>query len=460
MVDEADSIVTGRMAQDARTLVVGMGVTGLSCVRYLLGRGESVSVADSRTAPPALDEISRLLPGEAIHCGGFDETLFAGFDRLIVSPGVPLETAAIEAARRAGAVIMGDIELFAASARAPVVAITGSNGKTTVTTLLSQMAERAGRQVRTGGNIGVAALDLLEGEVPDLYVLELSSFQLDTTMRLAAAVAVVLNISPDHLDRHADMAAYRAAKLRVYSGAGIMVVNRDDAGLQEVLDEARAGGRKMMTFGMQAPDGDEDFGLLNIDGREMIAQGHTPLLDVAELKMVGRHNIANVLAALTLGSACGLGRDAMVAAARDFPGLPHRVQWIAESRGVRWFNDSKGTNVGATAAAIEGMPGKVVLIAGGQGKGADFTALREPLAHRGRAAVLIGEDADLIASAVADVVTVSRASDMPEAVARADELAQAGDCVLLSPACASFDMFSGYEARGEAFVCAVKERLS
>ncbi|MCW8917806.1 MAG: UDP-N-acetylmuramoyl-L-alanine--D-glutamate ligase [Gammaproteobacteria bacterium] len=434
------------------TLVVGLGQTGLACARFLAARGERFAAADSRANPPGLDELRCEFPDVECHCGAFDEALLRRAKRLLLSPGVAPQEPAIVAAQQAGAELLGDIELFARHADAPVVAITGSNGKSTVTTLVGEMAKAAGRVVQVGGNLGTPALALLSTTAPDLYVLELSSFQLELTSSLNAAAAVVLNISEDHLDRHGSVEHYAAIKATIYRGDGAVILNRDDA---QVMAMALPG-RTTVSFGLGAAPTENDFGLLQHNGSSWLGRGNTPLLAVQEMKMPGRHNWANALAALALGGAVGLEMAAMLKVLRDFPGLPHRCQWVAEQQGVNFYEDSKGTNVGATLAALEGMPGeRVVLIAGGQGKGQEFLPLRPAVAARARAVVLLGEDAALIEQALVGAAPLLLANDMADAVAKARRLAEPGDAVLLSPACASFDMFRNYVHRGEAFVAAV-----
>lgn len=433
------------------TLVVGLGATGLACARFLASRGEQFAIADSRENPPGIDVLKREFPDIEYHCGEFDAALFQRANRLLLSPGVAPQHPAIVAAIDAGIEVLGDIELFARNADAPVVAITGSNGKSTVTTLVGEMAKAAGRDVRVGGNIGTQALELLQDSTPDLYVLELSSFQLEVTRSLNAAAAVVLNISEDHLDRHGSVEHYAAIKQTIYSGDGVVVLNHDDV----VVMAMRPDGRDVITFGL---DNAEGFGLLLCEGETFLARDGEALLNVHEMKMPGRHNWSNALAALALGDAVGLEMAAMLKVLREFPGLPHRCQWVAEQNGVNYYEDSKGTNVGATLAALAGLPGeKVVLIAGGQAKGQDFSPLKTVVAKRARAVVLIGEDARVIEKALLRAAPLVMAADMSDAVTKARKLAKAGDSVLLSPACASFDMFANYIARGEAFISAVKE---
>lgn len=436
------------------TLIVGLGKTGLSCARFLTGQGVPLAVTDSRAQPPGLIELQRNLPDIAVFVGGFDPMVFAAAQQLIVSPGVSLREPLIADAILRDTPVLGDIELFARYAKAPVVAITGSNGKSTVTTLVAEMAKNAGRSVRAGGNLGTPALDLLAATEPDLYVLELSSFQLETTASLNAAAAVVLNISIDHMDRYQNIDEYIAAKERVYRGTGIMVLNADDAAVMAMAQRDRT----TVSFGLSEPGNESianHFGVIDSAGQAWLAHGTQLLMAVTDVRIKGLHNIANALAALALGNAVGLPMDAMLGTLRDFPGLPHRSQWVAELDGVAWYNDSKGTNVGATLAALQGMPGKVVLIAGGVGKDADFTPLRQAALEKARAVVLIGRDAPLIEAALNGVVAVAHATTMQDAVIQARYLAQSGDVVLLSPACASFDMFSGYEERGQVFTDAV-----
>lgn len=434
------------------TAVVGLGGTGLSVARHLARRGIPFRVLDSRAQPPGLAALRRELPEVEAALGPFAPDALRGVERVVLSPGVAPDEPMVAAAAAAGAEVVGDIELFAREAAAPVVAVTGSNGKSTVTALVAQMVEKAGLRVAMGGNIGTPALDLLAHAVPDLYVLELSSFQLETTSSLDARAAVVLNVSPDHLDRHPDLAAYAGLKRRIFRGHGTVVVNADDPVVAAMAEP----GREVVRFTLGSPTG-TDYGLRNVDGEAWLSRGAQPLLPASVLRMAGRHNLANALAALALGEAAGLPLPAMLEAVRTFAGLPHRCQRVAEHDGVAWYNDSKGTNAGATEAALRGVPGsKVVLIAGGQGKGADFAPLRAPVRERARAVVLIGEDADRIEAALAGAVPTVRAVDMEAAVAAAAELAHPGDSVLLSPACASFDMFPDYQARGEAFVRAVE----
>lgn len=438
----------GVIVSDRRTLVVGLGKTGLSCVRYLCEQGRDVAVADSRMAPPGLDELRAKWPELPVYLGEFENELFAGFNELVVSPGISVAEPAIRHALESGAVIRGDIDLFAEAADAPIVAITGSNGKTTVTTLVGEMARAAGRRVEVGGNIGTPALDLL-GRGADLYVLELSSFQLETTRELNALAATVLNVSDDHMDRYPTKMAYFQAKQRIFNGCRNAVVNLDDALSTPMARDSL----RFLCFGFHRVNPDT-FSTRDDDEGTWITFGFDNLLLADELGLMGRHNVSNVMAALALGHAAGLPMDVMLETARNFRGLPHRCEFIRRVDDVDYINDSKGTNVGATAAAIESLvpvDGKIVLIAGGKGKGADFSSLAEPVAAHCRAVVLIGADAGLIAFALGDQTRVVNATDMADAVHKAANLAEPGDRVLLSPACASFDMFRDYGDRGDSF---------
>lgn len=447
-----EGVLRERLAIDGRSLVLGLGVTGLSCARFLHRLGLDLELADDRDAPPLLARIREELPGVPVHCGELPANLLDRCARLIASPGIAPGHPLVSAARAKGLPVIGDIELFALCARAPVAAITGSNGKSTVTALLGEMARASGRRVAVGGNTGVPALDLLTLPEPDLYVLELSSFQLETTESLAARAATILNVSADHLDRYRDMREYLEAKLRIWRGCGVAVVNRDD----ELSRNAAVVAARAVSFGFDAPADADSYGLVREGGRVWLAKGNERLLATDEMRLRGGHNALNALAALALGEAMGLPREGMLEGLRRFPGLPHRMQWVGERSGVNWYNDSKGTNVGATLAAIAGTDAPLVLIAGGLGKNQDFTPLAAALAGRARALVLIGRDAGLIEDAVAGAVPVVHAGDMNDAVAQAANLAREGDVVLLSPACASFDMFKGYDHRGECFVAAFR----
>jgi UDP-N-acetylmuramoylalanine--D-glutamate ligase len=451
-----------------KVLVLGLGDTGLSMAKWLARRGAAVTVADTRAVPPRLAELKRSLPSVPAHCGPFRNEIFADADLIAVSPGVPLADPNVQRAMAAGARVVGDIELFAqavADRRPRILAVTGTNGKSTVTSLAGAMARSAGADCEVAGNIGPAVLDALmrredEGQAAGLWVLELSSFQLETTTSLAADAATVLNISEDHLDRYRGIDDYARAKARVFSGDGIQVLNRDDPRSFAMA----LPGRKTIGFGLDSPRRAEDWGLLGRGGEPWLAQGANALLAVREMRLAGLHNAANALAALALCRALGLPLEPLLAALREFKGLPHRVELAGEAHGVRWYDDSKGTNVGSTVAALAGLAqsgAKLILIAGGDGKGQDFSPLRDAVARSARALVLIGRDAPLIEAAVAGAgVPIRRAASMGEAVALAAQAARPGDAVLLSPACASFDMFRDYKHRGEVFRLAVERVIN
>jgi UDP-N-acetylmuramoylalanine--D-glutamate ligase len=441
--------------QAQQTLVVGLGKTGLSCARHLAAQGVPFVVTDSRAEPPGLQQLHDEMAGLVAHVGGFLDSDFAQAEQIILSPGISRQEKHVQAAEQRGAEVLGDIELFAREANAPVVAITGTNGKSTVTTLVAEMARASGKRVQVGGNLGMPALELLHDEQTELYVLELSSFQLETTYSLNAIAAVVLNITADHMDRYDSLEAYTQAKQGVYHGDGVMVINADDPLVEAMADEQR----HVIRFGLGTPR-DNDFGLIEKDGEVYLARGQQALLAVSEMKLAGRHNQANALAALALGTAIDLELEAMLDVLRTFKGLAHRSEWVAEVNGVRWYNDSKATNVGAAVAALEGMPGTLVLIAGGDAKGADFSALRDAVKDRVRCVVLLGRDASLIEQAIQGAVQLRHATDMQDAVRQAADCAEPGDSVLLSPACASFDMYPNFEARGADFIAVVRRLAS
>ncbi len=440
------------IASSETRVVFGLGATGLSCARYLHARGLPFAIVDTREQPPELVALQVEMPEVPFYAGQWPADLLTSASELIVSPGVALDQPDVASASAAGASVVGDIDLFVREAQAPVIGITGSNAKSTVTELVGMMAAAAGLNAGVGGNLGTPALDLLAAD-RELYVLELSSFQLERVGKLGLAVAAVLNVSADHLDRHGSMPRYHQAKHRIFQGCGKAVVHRGDPLTVPPLAE----GMELVEWQLGTPDL-KGFGLRVEAGREYICHGFERLLPVEEVGLAGRHNLGNALAALAIGFAAGLPMEAMLQAIREFSGLPHRCQPVAEIGGVRYINDSKGTNVGATLAALEGLGGEgdIVLIAGGQGKGADFGGLRAAVERHCRHVLLLGEDAEKIARALGNVIPVERVRDMPEAVERAAVLAQAGDTVLLSPACASFDMFRGYAARGEAFSTAVR----
>jgi UDP-N-acetylmuramoylalanine--D-glutamate ligase len=433
-----------------RALVAGLGKTGQSVIRHLRARGWQVAATDTRAEPPGLAALRAQLPGIEIATGGLDARLLAGADIVVASPGLPQEDPFFAAARARGVPVVGDIELFARSGARPVVGITGTNGKSTVTTLVARMAERAGLATRAGGNLAPPALDLLEGGAAQLYVLELSSYQLETTYSLELAAATVLNVTPDHMDRYADMAAYAAAKARIFDHCATAVINLDDP----LVATMPRPGQKVLGFSLDAAGG-ADYFVVADSGRDWLTHRGDRLVAMDELHLVGSHNAANALAALALGEALGLARAPMLAALRDFPGLPHRAAFVRELAGVRYVNDSKGTNVGATLAAVAGFRGPLLVIAGGDGKGQDFAPLAAAFAGKVRRVLLIGRDAAQIEAALAGACETERCATLEAAVEAAARAARPGDTVLLSPACASLDMFRDYAQRGDVFAHAV-----
>ena len=442
------------IASDHFRIVVGLGKSGMSLVRFLARQGLPFAVVDTRANPPELATLREQFPQVEVRCGELDVEFLCRARELLVSPGLAIATPALQAAAARGVKLSGDIDLFARYAKAPIVAITGSNAKSTVTTLVGEMAAAAGKKVAVGGNLGTPALDLLDDAV-ELYVMELSSFQLETTDQLNAEVATCLNISEDHMDRYADLQQYHLAKHRIFRGARQVVVNRDDALSRPLIADQVV----CWEFGLGKPDF-KRFGLLDEQGEKYLALRFDTLLPVRELKIRGAHNQANALAALALGHAVGLPMDVMLATLRQFAGLAHRCQWVGERAGVSYYDDSKATNVGAALAAIEGLgadiAGKLVLIAGGDGKGADFSPLKLSVSKFCRAVVLLGRDAERLAAALGDAAPLIRVTSLDEAVQRAAEQAEAGDAVLLSPACASLDMFKNFEERGRLFAQAVE----
>jgi UDP-N-acetylmuramoylalanine--D-glutamate ligase len=434
-------------------LIIGLGQTGLSCVRFLVKQGYNIAIMDTREKPPELVTLQTEYPEVIVHVGGLNTAWLQKADVIVLSPGIDPRLTEIVAAKKAGVEIIGDVELFARYVNAPVVAITGSNGKSTVTTLLADMAQQAGATIQVGGNLGTPALDLICEPAPDFYIVELSSFQLETVTSLNAFAATVLNISPDHLDRYDCVEDYQSVKSRIYNGDGVMVINRDD----DIVNKISLSGRNNIGFSLKSTEG-VDFGLINQNGKQWMAEGQLALIAVEELKIVGKHNIANGLAALALGSAMALSMTAMLIALKQYSGLPHRCRLVLENHNIRWFNDSKATNVGASIAAIEGLDarGKIILIAGGIAKDQDFSALTSSLNNNVHTVILIGKDAKLIGDVVPKEVGIYYATTMQDAVINAQKLAQEGDNVLLSPACASFDMYSSYVDRGNAFEAAVK----
>lgn len=446
-------------------LIVGLGASGVSALRYLAREGAKLVVTDSRAAPAGVEALRREFPQVEFRLGAFDASRpLTQFAEAVVSPGVSLDEPFVHSLIAAGIPVIGDIELFARAVSSPVsrlsspgvIGITGSNGKSTVTTLVGEMARAAGLRVKVGGNLGTPALDLLSDDT-ELYVLELSSFQLETTHSLRCSAAAFLNLAEDHLDRHHDMARYAAIKSRIFDGCEVAVVNRDDEAVMREVEfhGAKKGARRVtriVSFGLGAPDPREhEYGITEHESGRWLACGTSRLTPHASLRIHGLHNAANALAALALADAVGIAREAALQALREFRGLPHRCEFVAERGGVTWLNDSKGTNVGSTLAALKGLSGPIVWLGGGQGKGQDFSPLAQPLADKGRAALLFGQDAQAIEDAICGALPVYRDPDMNAALSRAKTLAQPGDQVLLSPACASLDQFRNYVERGERF---------
>ena len=437
-------------------VVAGLGISGVSAVNFLHEKGYRVAVTDSRALPPGHDQIPTQVQTSF---GQFDQELLLSAEEIIISPGLDPKLPEIRAAIAKGIPVISEIQVLRRATDKPIVAITGSNAKSTVTTLIGLMAENAGKKVAVGGNLGRPALDLIKDD-PELYILELSSFQLETTSNLNAEVAVVLNLSEDHLDRHGDMMGYHTAKHRIFQGVKKVVHNRDDSLTRPLVPDATP----MQSFGLNAPDMNQYGVLRETDGTMWLARGRERLLKSSDMYMQGTHNVANALACLALGEAIDLPLDSMLETLKTFKGLEHRCEFVKDVNGVRYYNDSKGTNIGATLAALDGLgaaievqQGQVAIILGGQGKGQDFTALRESLSKFAKVAVLIGEDCPVIEKAIEGTTTLLHAESLAEAVALCQQNTQPNDVVLLSPACASFDMFSGYPQRGHQFVALVNE---
>ncbi|MHA3893449.1 UDP-N-acetylmuramoyl-L-alanine--D-glutamate ligase [Acinetobacter sp. GXMZU3951] len=432
-------------------VVAGLGISGVAAVNFLHENGYRVAVTDSRPTPPGHDQI----PAEVqTSFGQLDQELLLQAEEIIVSPGLDLKLPELQAAVAQQIPVVSEIQILRRATDKPIVAITGSNAKSTVTTLMGLMAQEAGKKVAVGGNLGRPALDLTKDD-PELYILELSSFQLETTSNLNAAVAVVLNMSEDHLDRHGDMWGYHQAKHRIFQGVKKVVYNRDDSLTRPLVPDVTP----MQSFGLNAPDLNQYGILRDSDGSIWLARGRERLLKSSEMYIQGTHNVANALACLALGEAIGLPLESMLNTLKHFKGLEHRCEFVKEVNQVRYYNDSKGTNIGATLAAIDGLgaaieaqQGKVAIILGGQGKGQDFTALKDSLAKYAKLAVLIGEDAHLIEQAITGTTTILHAATLKQAVELCQVQTQAHDVVLLSPACASFDMFKSYGDRGHQFV--------
>ncbi|NOY73455.1 MAG: UDP-N-acetylmuramoyl-L-alanine--D-glutamate ligase [Gammaproteobacteria bacterium] len=429
------------MLDKPSTLIVGLGKTGFSCVKRLVAEGVPVAVTDSRDQPPFLQALKEQFPDVAVFLGGLSEDAFKMAQQIVISPGVSLALPEIQQAASRGLPVLGDVELFARRCQAPVIAITGSNGKSTVTAIVNDMIKEAGYTVRVGANYGTPALDLLADEDPDYYLLELSSFQLETTMSLSPKVSVLLNLSPDHLDRYESVEDYYAAKRRIYRGAEHIVSTIEEAD-NDVLKE-----RETITFGLA----DADANVEEIEGQAWIVYRRQPIIAVNELQLLGQHNLCNALAAVAIASAIALPHPAIVAVLKSFSGLPHRMEWVAEKFGVVWINDSKATNIGSTEAALLGLGGRIILLAGGDSKGANFNMLRTAVEQHVKTLVLYGRDAPLLSDALSGLVPIQQVATLEEAVQNAAQIATKGDQVLFSPACASFDLYDNYERRGDAF---------
>lgn len=431
-------------------LVAGLGKTGHAIANFLRRKNLSFIAFDTRAEVDGIDEFRADFPGTQVYLQQLPDAIYSKLIQIIVSPGVDLRADFLQRARGLDIEIIGDIECLAREISAPVIAITGTNGKSTVTTLVGAMAQAAGLNVIVAGNIGMPVLEQLDPECrPDLWVLELSSFQLDLTYSLNPIAATILNVTADHLDRHITMAAYTAAKQRIYTGAKNIIYNRQDAGTYP------QNGENIITIGLDEPPEECHWGIIQQCNDTYLARGSKCLLSIDNLAIKGTHNWQNALAACAFATIIGISEQHIISVLTTFGGLPHRCQLVRSLNQVEWINDSKGTNVGATLAAIHGigtsMTGKIVLIAGGLGKGADFTALKQPLENHVRALILIGEDTEKIATAVAGSTMIIKEKSMQDAVNSAQLCAVAGDTVLLSPACASFDMFDDFNHRGAAF---------
>lgn len=434
-----------------RTAIIGLGITGYSVVKYLYGR-EKLVVLDTRKLPPGLAELQQHFPDVDIRLAAtsFDPR---DYDRAIVSPGIALDSCLLEAA--SGRIPFdSDIDLFCEAAQAPIIAITGTNGKSTVTDLTGHLLNGSGMKVHAGGNIGDAALDMLDDEAEG-YVLELSSFQLERLRCHRFAAATILNVTEDHLDRHGDMATYLASKQWIYKDCAVAIANRQDVStMPDVPVE------KLITFGPDQPE-NEHFGVVERDGRRALCRGAEAFFPTDALRVAGRHNEQNALAAVALALTQGVSLEQVAQSLAGYRGLPHRGERVLRADGIEYINDSKATNVGATLAALSGFGDpqtpRLLLIAGGDGKGADFKPLAEAMATYVRELIVFGKDAERLASSLEKVVPITRVSDMAAAVAHAHRLARSGDTVLLSPACASLDMYANFSARGDDFARQVRE---
>ncbi len=431
-------------------LVVGMGATGASMAAWLSAQGRSATFVDSRANPPGLARIRSALPDAPLQCGPIPERVPADIDLLLVSPGLRMDLPLLLDAQQRGLPVLSDIDLFMRVCTGRVLGVTGSNGKSTVTSLLECMLAAAGVRVRAGGNLGTPALDLLSDDI-DVYVLELSSFQLERSADLPLHAAVVLNLSPDHIDHHGSLAGYGKAKQRIYAACHAAIVNRDEPALAAEITSAipRIG------FSLSKP-ASRDWGIIDSDDGQWIARGNYPVMPVGHLQIAGRHNLANVLAAFALADTLDVALDGLIAGARLFPGLPHRMQVVAHHNGVVWVDDSKATNEGAALASIRSIAGRLILIAGGDVKGGTLDDLAHELAQRDVMLILLGKDREYIRRRLAAIPAAELVASIEDAVRVAAEHAVVGDTVLLAPACSSLDMFSSYAERGERFAAAVR----
>ena len=433
-------------------VVVGLGKTGISCVRYLLSKDLKIAVTDSRMDPPGLSILKTECTSVPVFLGEINAEILLSSDQIILSPGVSLNNEAVKQAIANGTPVFGDIEIFCQQAKAPIIAISGSNGKSTVTTLITEMTRQAGLKTSVGGNLGTPALDLLNEDIPDIYVLELSSFQLETTFSLNAHASVVLNISSDHMDRHTNLYEYINVKKKIYSGNGLMVINKDDDAVKAMDDNSR----QSISFTLNRPE-KNNFGTIIKNNEVWLCQGDNKIIRQDELGIKGEHNVANALAAIALATSMNVPFDSMIKTLKSFSGLEHRCQRVARIKKVDWFNDSKATNIGACIASIKSLCvlGKIILIAGGDSKGANLSSLTPIITKYVKHVLLLGVDAKKIANVIDSEVTYDFVNDMTEAVNTANDLAEAGEVVLLAPACASLDMYESYQERGAAFVTAI-----
>jgi UDP-N-acetylmuramoylalanine--D-glutamate ligase len=432
--------------------VVGLGKTGLSCVRYLSKQGLNIAITDSRNEPPELSTLKSEFEAVHMYLGEISSEALLASDQIVLSPGVSLENKSVKQAIENGIPVLGDIELFCRQAKAPIIAISGSNGKSTVTTLVAEMTRQAGLKTCVGGNLGTPALELLDESTPDLYVLELSSFQLETTFSLSAHASVVLNVSPDHMDRYVNLEEYISAKNKIYSGQGLMVINQDD----EIVNAMADNSRQTISFSTSKVDGN-NFGIIKDNGEIFLCQGDKKIIKQKELGIKGEHNVANALAAMALASSVKVPVKTMVETLKNFSGLEHRCQLVKTINNVSWYNDSKATNVGACIASIKGLceQGDIILIAGGDSKGADLSNLSPVVKQHVKKALLMGVDANKLADVIGPKVSYEFVTNMSEAVNLANQLADSGNLVLLAPACSSLDMYENYQQRGDVFVLAV-----